>query len=269
MTTSARSVLKALVPAPVRRAWRRQFGWRWLRGDYPSWEAAVFAAGAAGDKSDRVVAAARAVREGRAAWERDGVTFATAEPHPPLLAALRAVAAGQGGRLEVVDFGGALGSAWRQHRAWLPGDTTWRVVEVPALVAAGRREFADATLSFHATVDEAVATGKPATLLLSSVLQYLPDPMALLATEAGRGWRDIILDRTALDPTGRGRICVQHTPAGLGGGCMACRVFNREQLLAPLARDYELAAEWPVAFDAVDGTAEYRGFHFRRRGAGG
>lgn len=263
MTTSARSGLKSLVPAPARALWRRWFGWRWLRGDYETWEAAVIAAGVTSSKADRVVAAARAVRDGRAAWERDGVTFAAAVPHPPLLAALQAAA--EGGRLEVVDFGGALGSAWRQHRAWLPAAAAWRVVEVPALVEAGRREFADVTLSFHATVDEAVAAGKPTVLLCSSVLQYLPDPGVLLATEAARGWGDVILDRTALDPAGRGRICVQHTPAELGGGCMACRLFTREELFAPFARDYELAADWPVAFDAVDGTADYRGFHFRRR----
>jgi putative methyltransferase (TIGR04325 family) len=268
MKTSARSGLKSLVPAAARRAWRRWFGWRWLRGDYPTWAEAAAAAGPGGPRTDRVIEAVRAVRDGRAAWERDGVTFATAEPHPPLLAALQSAAA-QDGRLEVVDFGGALGSAWRQHRAWLPRGTSWRVVEVPALVEAGRREFADGALAFHASVDEAVAAGKPTVLLCSSVLQYLPDPMALLATEAARGWRDIILDRTALDPTGRGRICVQHTPPVLGGGRMACRLFNREELLGSFARDYALAAEWPVAFDAVDGTAVYQGFHFRCRGARG
>ena len=68
----------------------------------------------------------------------------------PLLAGLLWVAAKHGGRLEVLDFGGSLGSSWFQNRAFLAGlgAVGWNVVEQSATVDVGRREFADETLCF-------------------------------------------------------------------------------------------------------------------------
>ena len=62
-------------------------------------------------------------------------------------------AAANGGRLEVVDFGGALGSTWWQHREELSalGLRRWVVVEQPQFIEAGR-EFAGEILGFAPTL---------------------------------------------------------------------------------------------------------------------
>jgi putative methyltransferase (TIGR04325 family) len=212
----------------------------------------------------QVIVASRAVVAGRAAWDRDGALFAQPEVNAPLLAALRRIAAGEGGRLDLVDFGGALGSTWRQHRAAL-GDLTsvrWRVVEQLHYVEAGR-EFADTVLSFHPSLDEALQEKTASTLLCSSVLPYLEQPWALLDAAVRRGFRHIVIDRTPFAADGRQRIVVQRVPAELGGGSYPCWLFARDELLAPLAARYRLVSEWP-GFDAVDPAAVYRGFWFER-----
>lgn len=267
MSGWAKGVVKTLVPDRWRRWVRRRWGWRWMRGDYPDWPTAIAAAAASGGgaRLDRVVTAARASRDGKAAWDRDGVTFPEPEVHERLLDALRQAANTNDGQLVVLDFGGGLGSTWRQHRHALRDFTVdWRIVELPAVVAVGRREFATAGLSFFDSLSDAMAAGTVRLALLSSVLQYLEHPAALLSTLAATRIDDLVIDRVALNPDGREKLVVQHTPPALGGGASPCWHFARETLFAPLA-EYHLEAEWPVPFDEVDGTVAYRGFWWRRR----
>lgn len=249
--------------------WRRVFPWQWLRGDYPTWSEAK----ARATQSDgaahlrRVCRATREVIEGRAAWDRDGVAFREPAVHAPLLAALRRAAERRDLRLDLLDFGGGLGSAWRQHRAALADlrQVQWRVVELPALVEAGRRDFADEVLSFHDSLEAAMDTGLSQAMLVSGVLPYLQHPQEPLIWAAGKGLGDVIVDRTPFVISGGERITVQHTPPELGGGSHPCRLFSRDSFMGPWSEGYELVDEWIVPFDRIDPRVEYRGFHFRRR----
>lgn len=271
MKRSVRSRLKALLPAAWRRAVRGP-DWQWLRGDYAAWaEARASATQADGAAHlQRVWRAAREVVEGRAAWDRDGVAFPEPEVHAPLLASLRRIAECRDGRLDLVDFGGGLGSGWRQHKAALADlrQVRWRVVELPDVVAVGTRDFSGEVLSFHESLDAAARVGLPDAILLSSVLPYLEHPQEPLIWAAGKGLGDVIVDRTPFVLDGGERITVQHTPPLLGGGSHPCRLFSRASFLGAWSQNYELVAEWTVPFDRIDPTVEHRGFHFRRRGGG-
>lgn len=262
-----KSPVKALTP-PAARAWlRRTFGWRWFRGDYGSWAEARAQARGYDDAAGlaRIVAATRAVRLGQASWERDGVLFTEPQEHAPLLAALRAAGRENAGRLAVVDFGGALGSTWWQHRTALAEfSVDWKVVEQPTLVAAGRSEFAGDGLEFCLSLGEA-STGVRQVALLSSVLPYVEDPHALLTEVIGLGFTHVILDRMPFTGATQDRLVVQHTPPGLGGGSYPAWLFARAGIARHFAADYDLVAEWPVEFDQLDARVTYAGWHFRRR----
>ncbi len=269
MSGAARKILKRLLPARWRRWCRLQFGWRWLRGDYRDW-AAARAASLGYDvaaERERYRAAARLVQNGAAAWERDGTTFATPAVNTRLLQNFRRMAGESNGSLDVVDFGGAFGSTWRQNRAALAAlasPVTWRVVEQPDWVRVGRAEFANEELQFHESLADAVAQARRPTLLLSSVLQYLEQPHRLLAEAAALGFRDVIIDRTPFWRGPRDRLAVQHTPPELGGGTYPCWVFNRAGLLAPFAADYAIVAEWE-ADDDLATWVNFRGCHLVRQ----
>ena len=260
--------VRAIVPSPALRWWRQRFGWRWFEGDFATWAQARAATQGYDDAAvlARAVAAARAVRAGEAAWERDGTAFAEPAVHPPLLAALRAIGVEQGGRLDVVDFGGALGSTWWQHRAVLADLAVhWCVVEQPHFVALGLEEFTGGGLSFARTLAEAGAGRPPAVIVFSGVLAYLENPQALLAEAAASGVRHIIIDRTPFWNGGRDWLAVQRTPPELGGGSYPAWIFDRVGLQAPLARDYDIVQEWP-GFDDLDARVNYRGLVFSRKG---
>ncbi len=251
-----------------RRLIRRCLGWQWLRGDYRTWaEASAHAAGYHAEAEvERAAAAARSVRRGDALWERDGFLFHTAQIHAPLLEELLEQARLSDGHLTVVDIGGAFGSSWWQHRAQLETikPISWRIVEQPAFVAVGREEFASNILSFHESVAEACE--KPhgrVVALLSSVLPYVPEPLALVEQVKSQNIDKVIVDRTPFVRTGPGRLVVQQVPPELGGGSYPCRLFSKPDFLEAWRPKYVLSREW-AGFDDFGAEVDFLGLSFSR-----
>src|SRR5205823_2837625 len=87
------------------------------------------------------------------------------------------------GSLSVLDFGGALGSSYFQCRKFLSPlrHLRWSVVEQAAQVACGRADFSNDELVFYESVEACLKQETPDLLVLSSVLQYLPDPHKTLS----------------------------------------------------------------------------------------
>jgi putative methyltransferase (TIGR04325 family) len=162
---------------------RRAFGHKWFSGHYTLWSDARAKTQGYEEQSvlTRVLAATREVVAGYALWERDGATFTTVEINVPLVTVLRRIASIENGRLDLIDFGGALGSTWRQHLIALEEIPTirWRVVEQPHYVEAGK-EFENTTLSFNPSLQAALEVGTVSTVLLSSVMPYIESPQELL-----------------------------------------------------------------------------------------
>ncbi len=267
MTDAMKNGLNKLLPAPVRSWWRMRFGWRWFRGDYHSWSEARAASSGYDDAMilQRVAGAMRLARAVPGGWERDGTVFQHSEPNAPLLRALAVAAAENGGSLEVVDFGGALGSTWWQHRKELSslGLRSWVVVEQPQFIEAGK-EFANETLAFAPTMAAALELVTPQVVLFSGVLTYLESPAGVLGEAVGLGFAHVMLDRTPMISSGPARLAVQHTPAELGGGSYPVWLWTEDALLAPLRPSYEKVESWP-ALDRLATDVHHRGFHFRRR----
>ena len=257
---------RRLVPAGVLRWRRQQQALRWS-GEYRDWAAASAASAgyAAPEILARVDQAVRAVRTGAAIFERDGVAFREPPPAWPVLDELLALAERQGGRLTVLDVGGGLGGSYFNYQyAWagIP-QLHWRVIEQPAFVAAGRRDFADDRLEFFDSAATALAAGVPDVLLLASVLPYVPAPPDLLRTLLAVPYRFILVERTALASAARDRLTVQHVPASLGGGSYPCWVLSREQLLAHF-QDYRLVRDEAAAEGAAAEGVAFRNLWFVR-----
>ncbi len=258
------------------RAWLPPAAQRWARrltqpaaytGDYRTWQEAKAAARGYDDPAifDKVVASARAVRDGHAAFERDSVTFAETAIHGPLVAGLLRAASKNEGRLHVIDFGGGFGSAWWQHRAWIDqgAEVTWEVIEQPHFVAAGREEFEVGPLRFRQSLDECTANPRSALILLSSVLPYLEKPHDLMAEIARRGFRHVLIDRTGFTRNHADRLTVQRVPKTIYDATYPCWFFSEERLLQPLAANYRVLVKWP-SFDTVEIEAEFRGILLER-----
>lgn len=253
---------------PARECFARLSG-RSIRftGDFKTWKEAEAASTGYGSTEvlEQTILATRKVMKGEAAFERDGVTFDTMEQHFPLVWALMRAAAKMG-RLHVLDFGGALGSTYFQSRALIGGvaDLRWAVVEQPAHVAAGMQEFETRVLTFHGSIADARAVGECDVLLLSGVIQYLPDPAEFLEAMLSLRFPIVILDRTPFVSDGSTRLTVQHVPEWIYSASYPAWFFSEADVLDKFAGQYDTVASWP-AVDTLHpegGRARYQGFLF-------
>ena len=209
-------------------------------GPHNDWRSAL----AAADGYDapailaKVVEATRAVVQGRAEYERDTVVFTERSYSHPLLAWLLYVASRSDLHLRVVDFGGALGSSYFQHRSALAhlAELKWCVVEQPHFVIAGRTEFEDARLSFSDSLDEAIDRVKPNVVLLSGVLQYLEYPLEYLENLLSKGVKFILIDRTAAQFDIAATPFVQHVPAWIYSASYPLWFLNADEMQDGFAR---------------------------------
>jgi putative methyltransferase (TIGR04325 family) len=173
----------------------------------------------------------------QAAADRLRATLATVEPPPvnartsQVLAALRSI---HSHHHSVLDVGGASGMYYYELRPHLP-HLTWTVLETPEMVRAHQ-----GLGSLRYVSDPEMAGSDYDVVLMSGVLQYLPDPYAALQDFCRRGdW--LLVDRLPLIE--RDRITVQST----GPHSYPAWFFSREKFMRMLPRRPQL--EWAVPQD--------------------
>lgn len=236
--------------------WRRIFQRRhqpknskiW-RGDYPSWKAAE--ASSRGYDAEVILEKCRTagmkVKRGEAAYERDSVLFDQVQYSWGLLTGLQLGAARNAGRLSVMDFGGSLGSTYFQNLRFLERlpRFEWNIVEQAQFVRVGQADFQDEALRFHHSIDDCVKARRPNVAVLSSSLQYLPDPHAVLEEIIGHDFDVVILDRTPFIATERDLLTVQTVPASIYQASYPAWFFSRKGLERHFEAGYDLLARTP------------------------
>lgn len=253
---------------PVLADWmRRRLNLR-LRfvGDYASWTDASSESAGYEDAEilRRVQGAMRKVLAGEAAYEQDSVTFA--HPRPPFLlltALLRAGLRG-GGRMDVIDFGGALGTLYFQTRDFLADriEYSWQVLEQKHFVQAGQQEFEDGRLRFRSQVDPDVFLGDVRVAVFSGVLQYLEHPDDAIRAVLGAGATHVVMLRTPLARAERHLLCRQIVPPIIYDASYPMWILSERLLLALLPAGWRLVVDVP-ADEGVVQTESGQSFEFR------
>ncbi len=222
-----------------------------LSGDYRSWKEAM-AASTGYDSSvilEKTKSALLKVKNGEAVFERDSVLFDEIEYSWPLLAGLLQAAAKARGHLNVLDFGGSLGSTYFQNRAFLTDlpHVQWNIVEQPKFAEAGKKYFEDEHLKFYAQVSDCLKQTKPNVVILCSVLQYLERPYEELH-ELLKLSCDLIMDRTPFWDGPTDKLCVQNVPPSIYQASYPSWIFSRERFKAQLPKNCKITA----TFNNVD-----------------
>lgn len=246
-----------------RRTKKREYG---FFGDYSSWDEVKKISG--GYEAENILAktleSTLKVKRGEATFERDSFIFDKIQYSWGLLASLFKVAAENNNVLKVLDFGGALGSHYFQNKSFLsPVEIKkWIVVEQPHYVSrAGKEKISDGILDFAYSIDEVVDSN---VLILSSVLQYLPEPYEWLKKFMDNGIEFIILDRTAFSTEGRDRLTLQKVPPQIYEAEYPAWFLNKEKVLSMIDEKYKLLAEFEDYIDEVhEIPSEYKGALFR------
>ncbi len=234
----------------------------WI-GNYESWEEAqVYCEGYDSEEIlKKVQESLLKVKNGEAVYERDSVIFNREEYSWPLLAGLLWIASQSGNKLNVIDFGGSLGSTYFQNRRFLTQLTElhWNIVEQEKFVKCGRTSFQDEYLRFYYTIDECLKEQDPNTILLSSVLPYLEKPYELLEKIVTTKFRYLIIDRTPFLEKGNDRITVQKVDPKIYEASYPAWFFNQDKFMRFFSETYDLIADFESQ-DRANIRSYFKGF---------
>lgn len=270
MTAFKSLVLDWLPPAMARWVRQRRGGGIRFEGEFATWEEAASRCTGYDAKGilDKVLEATLKVKRGEAAFERDSVLFEEIEYSWPMLAALMWAAARNGGKLNVLDFGGALGSSYFQNRAFLQPlpEVRWSVVEQAHYVEAGTAHIQDKQLRFYKTIEECLSENRPNVILLSSVLQYLESPKSWINELKMVGADIVIIDRAIVNASDCDTIFVQRVPSVIYSASYPCFSLSENRLINAVSPDYVLKSCFSsLPFPALLSIAsEFKGYIFER-----
>lgn len=221
-------------------------------GNYSSWqEAHKHTTGYNAENIlHKVKQATLKVKNGEAAYERDSLVSNSLQHHWPLLACMQTAAIENNLKLSVLDFGGSLGSNYNYIKKAIPLaiDLNWSIIEQEHFVKCGKEFFETDKLRFFYTVNEmAAAMGTPNIVLLSSVLQYLPNYTKLI-DELNQLKADyILITRTAYVTNDIGFWTVQRVPPSIYEASYPAYFFNEKEFESRFP-DYEKVCSFDDPF---------------------
>lgn len=269
MLTQLKPVMKELIPPIILKAYNKirnnSYG---LFGNYQSWEAAM--KDSVGYDSDVILNKVRdsllKVKEGESIYEKDSCLFDKIQYSWPVLAALLRIASIKGNKLSVLDFGGSLGTYYYQLKDFLSDldELRWSIVEQEKFVRCGQDFFENNELKFYYDIETCLIHENPDVILLSGVIQYLPDPYVFLGNLVNYNFQYLIFDRTPFIEGGQERLTVQKVHPSIYEASMPAYFFNQDKFLSYLEKFYDLLVEFESQ-DRVNIPSQFKGFIFKKQ----
>jgi len=221
------------------------YGWF---GNYKSWDELTALSG--GYESDNILEITKnsllKIKNGLAVYERDSVLFDKKIYPYSIISTLLYTAIECGGKLNIIDFGGSLGSTYYQVRDLIPSsvETHWSVVEQKEYVKCGQSLFEDDVLKFHFDIAESMSARKADILLLSSVIQYLEKPHDFLDEIKAYDFKYILFDRTSFIKDDQpDRLTLQIVPPDIYKAEYPAWFFNEKKILEHFT-EYDVKLEF-------------------------
>lgn len=238
-----------------------------FNGTYATWaDAELHADGYDADNIfQRVCEAALKVKRGEAVFERDSVCFYEEDYQWPALACLLAIAAERDGKLNVLDFGGALGSFYFQHKKFFNRlkSIHWSVIEQAHFVEYGKYELQSDELRFYANIEECLTNQKVDVVFLSSVLQYLDAPTNMLIEISKTKADYILIDRTPFIESLDDRLTVQSVPESIYKASYPAWFFSQQKFNKLINTiGYQIIEEFDCDDDV--GVGQFKGYFLER-----
>jgi putative methyltransferase (TIGR04325 family) len=259
MNSKLKDILKQFLP-PIVFKLRKKSSEISLTSNYASWNEA--SAESVGYDSEIILnktkEALLKVKHGEAVYERDSVLFDEIQYAWPLLAGLMWVAAQSSGRLNVLDFGGSLGSTFFQNRAFLDGlpEVRWNIVEQQEHVKVGKEYFENDCLKFYNSIRACLAETQPNVAILSSVLQFLEYPYKILNDILNMGCNHVIIDRTPFWDGPTDSLCVEHVPPSIFSASVPSWIFSKSRICSEIQkRGFKVVNEF-ASLDRLKGPVD-------------
>jgi len=261
MSNQTKQIKEFLPPILTRKMTGLFYGWS---GNYQTWEMAK--KHSSGYDSElilnKVKTAALNVKNGNAVYERDSVNFAKIEYSFPLLSGLLWIACQNDENLNLIDFGGSLGSSYFQNKLFLDSlkKINWNIVEQSHFVKCGQENFQNQQLKFYKSIDSCLKEQQANTILFSSVLQYIEHPYLLIDDVFKYKFKYIIIDRTPFIEK-EDTITVQKVHPKIYQASYPCWFFNENKLINKFTEHYHLITDFK-SLDSANIKSVFKGFIF-------
>jgi len=211
------------------------------------------------------------VKNGEYPYERDSVLFTEKEIFYPLLSSLLYISMKNGTSLNIIDFGGSLGSTYFQNRDILKQvgiKIKWNIIEQDNFVKCGKEYFADNELHFFKNIDELTDKEEISVCLFGSVLPYLKEPYAVFETIRRSNIKYIIIDRTLfLDNELKDILTVQKVPPEIYDASYPAWFLSLGKFLSFVDNTYNIIFKWDNldVFNLNDYKTSNKGFFLEKK----
>ena len=220
-------------------------------GSYSDWDKAAYEAKGYDEESifRKVFEANIKVHKSAALYERDGLIFNQGDYSWELLTSLFLSSINNHNQLNVIDFGGSLGSTYIQHKPMIKyfDKISWNVIEQTHFVDAGIEHFTTDNLHFYHSLDQCLASNKCNIILLCSVLQYIDKPYTLLNEIIKTRVPFIYIERTLFNSdltVTEDLITVKKVPKSIYKASYPCYLLSLKKFSDYMSDDYELISEF-------------------------
>jgi putative methyltransferase (TIGR04325 family) len=191
------------------------------------------------------------VKNGEYPYERDSVVFSKLLLFFPLLSSLFYVALKNNKYLNLIDFGGSLGSTYFQNKNILKQadiKINWNIVEQSHFVACGMENFYNDELRFYYTIDNVLQKTKVNVCLLSGVLQYLEQPFEIFNDIYNSEIEYVIIDRTSFVQNENDILTIQNVYKEIYEAEYPAWFFSLDKFHNYINKKYSIIYQWD-AFD--------------------
>ena len=193
------------------------------------------------------------VKNGEEVYERDSVLFEEIQYSWGALSGLLFAAANNHDSLNVLDFGGSLGSCYFQNKNALKSvkKLSWNIVEQAHFVRTGKENFSNDQLNFFENIEEYKRSNpKTDVLFLSSVIQYIDKPYNLLNLLLDVDPSIIIVDITTFTNQGRDIITIQKVPPVIYDASYPCWFFDQKNFIQFfIEKGFQKMGEWKMPYE--------------------
>ncbi|MCG6167619.1 methyltransferase, TIGR04325 family [Leptospira sp. FAT2] len=219
-----------------------------FNGIFNNWEEAASLCGSydSNEILEKCKQALLKVKNGEAVYERDSVIFDKVQYSWPLVAALMYIAAKFKGKIDVLDFGGSLGSSYYQNLLFLESLETfsWNIVEQKEFVREGKLNFQNQHLRFYNDIDSCVRDKKIDVFLASSSFPYIREPFELIKKIINYDFPYIVIDRTYFINLSKSIVSAQKVPPEIYDASYPAWFFNFNEFHEAFKEKYKLLVEF-------------------------
>lgn len=188
-------------------------------------------------------------------YERDGILFKQKFDETVLLNFLTENIK-PGKFLEVLDFGGSLGSRYFSNYNFInKNNIIWNVVEQNKFVEYGKKKLQKKNLQFYFSIDECLKTKNIDSVIFSGSLQYLEKYYEILKHIKKNNIKSVFIDFLPVSNFKNHKIFVQNIPKKIYKSSYPIRIFSKNKFINEIKNlefDFELKDHRKTVFYGFD-----------------